>query len=315
MTATMFVPGTRLSPDEHETLLSKLTPAERKIHDWYQQFDADYAEKLRSNYGIHCSLVNAIQGCNVRELAWELQRAVQRRAWEDMPEYPGSPTQGKVLHLSFVEWVTSYLHTSVDDLMRIMSGQLPDADKAGEAAISVIDAMHSEDPEALKVLMHASPDSNLPGWRQLVDGKAKECNGKWTECATHLSDITAGKVTRGTDGKFTRAAGHAAWSDDTKGADRKPTSERERQRIRLRGLKDNPEKCAELGITTEGAQAAFDAMCRSSTIPLAEVGRIAGFQSGCSDKRLRLSPAITPAQAKAKLIAFYGKEWFAELIQ
>ena len=300
-----------MTPQEHEALLSKLTPAERKVHDWYQQFESEYADKLRANYGIHCSLITAIQGCNVRELAWELQRAVARRAWEDMPEYPGSVTQGKVLHLSFVEWVTSYLHTNVDELMRIMSGQLPDADKAGEAAISVIDAMHSEDPETLKVLMHSAPDSNLPGWRQLVDSKAKECSGKWTECATHLSDITAGKAGRPTG----NASGHDALIDNTKGDNRKPTSERERQRIRLRGLKDNPEKCAELGITTEGAQAAFDAMCRSSTIPLAEVGRIAGFKVNSTDKRLRLAPSITPEQAKTKLIAFYGAEWFSQLCQ
>lgn len=262
-----------MTPEEHEMLLSKLSPAERKIHDWYQQFDPDYADKLRANYGIHCSLVTAIQGCNVRELAWELQRAVARRAWEDMPEFPGNAIQGKVLHLSFVEWVTGYLHTSVDELMRIMSGQLPDADKAGEAAIAVIDAMHAEDPEALKVLMHSAPDSNLPGWRQLVDGKAKECNGKWTECATHLSDITAGKA--GRPKKNSTPDVELMDETKTKGT---PKSERERQRIRYRGLKDNPEKCAELGITTEGAEAAFTAMCKSSTISLAEVARIAGFK-------------------------------------
>ena len=226
---TAFVSGTRMTPEEYDALLSKLTPAERKLHDWYQQFDSDYADKLRANYGIHCSLVNAIQGCNVRELAWELQRAVARRAWEDMPEFPGNAIQGKVLHLSFVEWVNEYLHTSVDDLMRIMSGQLPDADKAGEAAIAVIDAMHAEDPDALKVLMHSSPDSNLLGWRQLVDGKAKECNGKWTECATHLSDITAGKVgnrgKRNADGTFSNAPPDGALDDDTKSANRTPKSD------------------------------------------------------------------------------------------
>ena len=196
--------------------------------------------------------------------------------------------------------------------MRIMSGQLPDADKAGEAAIAVIDAMYAEDPDALKTLMHSAPDSNLPGWRQLVDGKAKECNGKWTECATHLSDITKGKVTRGPDGKFTRAASGAAWSDSTKGDDRKPTSERERQRIRFRGLKDNPEKCAELGITTEGAQAAFDAMCRSSTIPLAEVGRIAGFKEK-TRKRIEIAGALTPAKVATKLISFFGRDQAAAI--
>jgi hypothetical protein len=315
MTATMFVPGTRLSPDEHETLLSKLTPAERKIHDWYQQFDADYAEKLRSNYGIHCSLVNAIQGCNVRELAWELQRAVQRRAWEDMPEYPGNATQGKVLHLSFVEWVESKLHIRVDDLMRLMSGQLPDADKAGEAAISVIDAMHQEDPEMLKVLMHASTNSNLPGWRQLVDGKAKECNGKWSVCASHLSDITAGKV--GGNGSNQHSKSNAtpdgALLDETR-SHRQPKDERERQRIRFRGLKDNPEKCAELGITTEGAKAAFEAMCNSRTIPLVEVGRIAGFKEK-PRKRIELSGAITPAQHYEKALAFFGEEHVRQFIQ
>lgn len=301
-----------MTPEEYDAMLSKLTPAERKLHDWYQQFDSDYADKLRANYGIHCSLVNAIQGCNVRELAWELQRAVARRAWEDMPEFPGNAIQGKVLHLSFVEWVNEYLHTSVDDLMRIMSGQLPDADKAGEAAIAVIDAMHAEDPDALKVLMHSSPDSNLPGWRQLVDGKAKECNGKWTECATHLSDITAGK--RG--GQTGNA--NASKNESTSGGDSfnkgQPKSERERQRIRYRGLKDNPEKCAELGITTEGAEAAFTAMCKSSTISLAEVARIAGFKDK-PRKRIELSGSLTPAQAKVKLIAFYGADWFAALTQ
>lgn len=301
-----------MTPEEYEALLSKLTPAERKIHDWYQQFDPDYAEKLRANYGIHCKLVTAIQGCNVRELAWELQRAIARRAWEDMPEYPGNPVQGKVLHLSFIEWVTDKLHTSVDELMRIMSGQLPDADKAGEAAIAVIDAMHAEDPDALKVLMHAAPDSNLPGWRQLIDGKAKECNGKWTECATHLSDITAGKR-GGQLGNSNASKNETAPGGDSFSVGR-PGSERERQRIRFRGLKENPAKCKELGITTDGAQAAFDAMCRSSTIPLAEVHRIAGFKE-TPRKRIELSGSLTPARAKAKLIAFYGEKWFVALTQ
>ena len=301
-----------MTPEEYEALLAKMTPSERKVYDWYQQFDREYADKLRVNYGIHCKLVEAIQGCNVRELAWELQRAVARRAWEDMPEYPGSPTQGKVLHLSFVEWVNSYLHTSVDELVRIMSGQLPDADKAGEAVIAVIDAMHAEDPETLKVLMHSAPDSNLPGWRQLVDGKAKECNGMWTQCATHLSDITAGKV--GTN-RYTvsSAASGAALSDDSKGDDRKPKSERERQRIRFRGLKDNPEKCAELGITTKGAQAAFDAMCRSSTIPLAEVGRIAGFKEK-PRKRIEISASLKTKAVASKLLSFFGKDFVAQLV-
>jgi hypothetical protein len=311
MTST-FVPGTRMTPEEHEALLSKLTPAERKVHDWYQQFETDYADKLRANYGIHCSLVNAIQGCNVRELAWELQRAVARRAWEDMPEFPGNAIQGKVLHLSFVEWVTGYLHTSVDELMRIMSGQLPDADKAGEAAISVIDAMFDEDPDALKVLMHSAPDSNLPGWRQLVDSKAKECNGKWTECASHLSDITAGKVGGDRRSKEFQTPSGGVCSDSTKGPNAHPKSERERQRIRLRGLKDNPEKCAELGITTDGAQAAFDAMCRSSTISLADVGRIAGFKEK-PRKRIEIAGALTSAKVAAKLIAFFGRDQAAAI--
>jgi len=311
-----FVSGTRMTPEEHQALFSKLTPTERKIHNWYQQFDTDYADKLRANYGIHCSLVNAIQGCNVRELAWELQRAVTRRAWEDMPEFPGNAIQGKVLHLSFIEWVTSYLHTSIDELMRIMSGQLPDADKAGEAAIAVINAMHAEDPDALKALMHSAPDSNLPGWRQLIDNKAKECNGKWTEASTHLSDITAGKVgghnPKGTDGKFTVAPSGGATVDGTKGANRCPTNERERQRVRYRGLKDNPEKCAELGITTEGAQAAFDAMCRSSSIPLAEVSRIAGFKQN-PRKRIELAGSLSSKVVANKLIAFYGADKAASI--
>jgi len=300
---TAFAPGTRMTPEEYNAMLSKLTPAERKLHDWYQQFDSDYADKLRANYGIHCSLVNAIQGCNVRELAWELQRAVARRAWEDMPEFPGNAIQGKVLHLSFMEWVNEYLHTSVDQLMRLMTGQLPDADKAGEAAIAVIDAMHAEDPDALKVLMHSAPDSNLPGWRQLVDGKAAECNGKWTECATHLSDITAGKVGRPKG----NATPDVAFTDETRTSKRNAKSERERQRIRYRGLKDNPAKCAELGITTEGAQAAFDAMCNSVTIPLAEVARIAGFKEN-PRKRIELAGALDPAKVAAKLLDFFGRD-------
>jgi hypothetical protein len=309
LTNDNFVLGTRMTLEEHEALLSKLTPAERKIHDWYQQFDADYAEKLRANYGIHCTLVNAIQGCNVRELAWELQRAVSRRAWEDMPEFPGNAIQGKVLHLSFIEWVTSYLHTSIDELMRIMSGQLPDADKAGEAAIAMIDAMHAEDPDALKALMHSAPDSNLPGWRQLIDNKAKECDGKWTEASTHLSDITAGKVGGNGNNQYAKSkpAPDAGLLDPTRDARSRPTNERERMRIRLRGLKDDPEKCKELGITTKSAQAAFDVMCRNANIPLAEVSRIAGFKQN-PRKRIELSGALSHAQVADKLINFFGRD-------
>jgi hypothetical protein len=154
---------------------------------------------------------------------------------------------------------------------------------------------------------YSTEGSNLPGWQKLIASKAAECNGKWTEAASHLADITAGK--RGVSNK---SASGADLLDPTNRRDGKPKSERERQRIRYRGLKDSPEACSKLGITTEGAQAAFDAMCRSRTISLAEVARIAGFKEN-PRKRIELSGALTPAQAKAKLIAFYGEEWFAEL--
>ena len=55
-------------------------------------------------------------------------------------------------------------------------------------------------------------------------------------------------------------------------------------------------------------------MCRNSTISLAEVGRIAGFKEN-PRKRIELAGSLTPTQARDKLIAFYGKEWFAELVQ
>jgi hypothetical protein len=303
---------TRITNDEQALLDSRLTSHERRVLDWYRQFEDTYAEKLQVNYKIHTSLSTAIKNCDVRELAWQMQRAIQHRAWEDMPEYPGSPTQGKVLHLSFTEWVEEYLFTNVDGLVRIMSGHLPQANEAGEAVIAVIDAVHAEDPQMLKTLMsdYSTEGSNLPGWQKLIASKAAECNGKWTEAASHLADITAGKV--GTNRYTAPSAASGAALDGTKGEDRKPKSERERQRIRYRGLKDSPEACSKLGITTEGAQAAFDAMCRSRTISLAEVARIAGFKEN-PRKRIELSGALTPAQAKAKLIAFYGEEWFAEL--
>jgi hypothetical protein len=311
---------TRITNDEQALLDSRLTSHERRVLDWYRQFEDTYAEKLQVNYKIHTSLSTAIKNCDVRELAWQMQRAIQHRAWEDMPEYPGSPTQGKVLHLSFTEWVEEYLFTNVDGLVRIMSGHLPQANEAGEAVIAVIDAVHAEDPQMLKTLMsdYSTEGSNLPGWQKLIASKAAECNGKWTEAASHLADITAGKVgaPEGNDNAAkdkNNAPSGGALNDDSKQAGkRQPKSERERQRIRYRGLKDSPEACSKLGITTEGAQAAFDAMCRSRTISLAEVARIAGFKEN-PRKRIELSGALTPAQAKAKLIAFYGEEWFAEL--
>lgn len=227
---------TRITNDEQALLDSRLTSHERRVLDWYRQFEDTYAEKLQVNYKIHTSLSTAIKNCDVRELAWQMQRAIQHRAWEDMPEYPGSPTQGKVLHLSFTEWVEEYLFTNVDGLVRIMSGHLPQANEAGEAVIAVIDAVHAEDPQMLKTLMsdYSTEGSNLPGWQKLIASKAAECNGKWTEAASHLADITAGKVgaPEGNDNAAkdkNNAPSGGALNDDSKQAGkRQPKSERQR---------------------------------------------------------------------------------------
>lgn len=291
--------------EEHDAMLSKMTPEELNLYSWYAQFPN--GDELQRNYRIHCKLSTAIKNCNVRELAVEMERAIRNRAWENMPEYPGNDIFGKVLNLSFVDWVENHLFSSVDTLMRLMSGQLPDADKAGDAAIAMIDALQEEDPDTLKVLMHSKADSNLPGWRQLVDSKAKECNGKWTQCSAHLSDITAGKVGGDRRSEKFQTASGAVCSDPTRDDRSRPTNERERQRVRLRGLKDNPAKCAAIGITAEGAQAAFEAMCTSATIPIAEIHRIAGFKEK-PRKRIEIAHALTPDRVAGKLISFFGRE-------
>jgi hypothetical protein len=308
MTTTAFVPGTRMTPEEYDAMLSKMSPEELRLHSWYAQFPN--GEELQLNYRIHCDVSKAISECDVRKIAHALQRAIANRAWEQLPEYPGNEVFGKVEHLSFIQWVEGKLHRSPSELVRVLSGHLPDPDEAGAAVLCVIDEIQAEDPDTLRSMLRKPAEANLPSLRQVVDSKAEQCNGKWTQVATHLSDITAGKVgghnPKGTDGKFTVAPSGGA-SDDTKSANRTPKSERERQRIRYRGLKDNPAKCAELGITTEGAQAAFDAMCNSVTIPLAEVARIAGFKEN-PRKRIELAGALDPAKVAAKLLDFFGRD-------
>ena len=192
-TQTKLVPGTRLTVEEHEALLNKMTPQERAIHEWYQQFETDYRDKLKHNISVTSSVIKAINGCDVRQLAHDLEHAIRLRVWEDLPTGLAQERHRKVEHFTFLQWCEQVLFTSPDELMRIMSGHLPDANTAGEAAIAVIDQVSSEEPDMLKVLTHQAPGTNLPGWRQLVDSKAKECNGKWSECAAYLSDVMLGR--------------------------------------------------------------------------------------------------------------------------
>jgi hypothetical protein len=307
MTTTAFVPGTRMTPEEYDAMLSKMSPEELRLHSWYAQFPN--GEELQLNYRIHCDVSKAISECDVRKIAHALQRAIANRAWEQLPEYPGNEVFGKVEHLSFIQWVEGKLHRSPSELVRVLSGHLPDPDEAGAAVLCVIDEIQAEDPDTLRSMLRKPAEANLPSLRQVVDSKAEQCNGKWTQVATHLSDITAGKVGARSGDQHWKNKSHNTPPDGVLSQPSKcqPTNERERQRIRYRGLKDNPAKCAELGITTEGAQAAFDAMCNSVTIPLAEVARIAGFKEN-PRKRIELAGALDPAKVAAKLLDFFGRD-------
>lgn len=290
------------------------TPHEDRVLAFYQSLGPERGSRVKANTDLTAAIKTDLQNMNLADLAAHMVAAIERRAWEEIAEYPGT-TKGAVKQLNFTQWVSSQLFTTPYELMRILTGHVADADTAANAAIAVITATDEEDHEQLLALTRdsAGAGTNQRGWYSMLKAKAEECNGRWTAATVVLNERRTGKVGApigNQNAKKNNAPGHGALSDPLPGIQegkRQPTSERERRMRHYRKLLKDEAARSKAGLSLENVQAAYDMGMRDDKVPLAELDRIAGYAHS-RDDRLRLSISNTPEQVAERLMAFYGSD-------
>lgn len=226
-------------------------------------------------------LGNALRNSDPRLTAHYLASCLNTRVWETGVVYmPSVPGRRKVRTWpSCVGWLEEELFTTPDAVMRAIAGSHPNIEEATTAASQLIQEIDQADHHLFLQLLADCPNgenSNLPGWRRLLESQAQLLGKEWAEVKGQMEELSIGTSKGGRPKKT--AAHHAAVNTDASlGADRKPTDARGRLIRTLRRLREDPKACKAKGTTAEKVDAAYQRLIRGLTTSVEGAKREAGI--------------------------------------
>lgn len=264
------------------------TNHELQAQEEAQRFIQSQTIEIQAATSLSQQLGNALRNSDPRLTAHYLASCLNMRVWEAGVVFMASvPGKRKVRTWpTLVGWLEEELFTTPDSVMRAIAGSHPDIEEATTAAGQLIEEINEADHHLFLQLLADCPngeDSNLPGWRRLLESQAKLLGPQWAAVKAQMEELSVNsagntKSTRGKDGKFTNSPYHGELDKDTSiGSNGHPKDERGRLIRSLRRMREDPAACKERGTTIEKVDAAYQRLIRGLTPSVEAARREAGI--------------------------------------
>lgn len=264
------------------------TNFELQAQEEAQRFIQSQPLEIQAATSISQQLGTALRNSDPRLTAHYLAECLNMRVWETGVVFMASvPSKRKVRTWpTLVGWLEEELFTTPDAVMRAIAGSHPDIEEATTAAGQLIQEINDADHHLFLQLLADCPngeDSNLPGWRRLLESQAKLLGKQWVMVKAQMEDLSI-KPGGGQPGnrnavknKDDAAYRAASSSDPSLGADRKPTDARGRLIRSLRRMREDPDACKAKGTTVEKVDTAYQRLIRGLTQSVEAARREAGI--------------------------------------
>jgi hypothetical protein len=233
-------------------------------------------------------LGNALRNSDPRLTAHYLASCLNSRVWETGVVYMASvPGRRKVRTWpSCVGWLEEELFTTPDAVMRAIAGSHPNIEEATTAASQLIQEINEADHHLFLQLLADCPNgenSNLPGWRRLLESQAQLLGSEWAAVKAQMEELSikqrgAPKGSRNAAKDRNNSPHHGELNQKGGVAvNGHPTDARGRLIRTLRRLREDPEACKAKGTTTAKVDAAYQRLIRGLTSSVEGAKREAGI--------------------------------------
>lgn len=257
------------------------------------RLNTELTEKLKSHY-----LTNS-----PKQVAMTLVSCIQGRVWEAVAYMAGAERHQQVRSYTPLQWMRECIGVEPDELMRTVAGDLADPKEAASAAKTLTELVKAEEPQTFRRCLadvELPKGIKLPGWRRLLQEKAKMPGGPWVEAQAALD--TEAKPGQGTRTDLGRGPREVATANP---------GTRDNIRRRLERYAEDPSACKERGTKPEKVEQALALFLRGQ-LSAAAAERQAGLaKPRHQDVRLRMNGSVH--DIAMRLIEAMGKDKAAEL--
>lgn len=285
-----------------------MTPvtAQQQAQETRAQFFADLPQEIRLNTELTEKLKSHYLTNSPKQVAMTLVSCIQGRVWEGIAYMAGAQRHQEVRSYTPLQWMRECIGVEPDELMRTVAGDLADPEEAASAAKTLTELVKTEEPQTFRRYLadvELPRGIKLPGWRRLLQEKAKIPGGPWVEAQAALDREVQQPV--GTN-RFTSSStgGPPVLSHPERGT-------RDNIRRRLEKYAADPAACAERGTKPEQVEEALSLFLRGQ-LNAAAAERHAGLAKP-RNQAARLRMGGTVNDIAMRLIEAMGRDKATEL--
>lgn len=287
--------------------MSTLT-AQRQAQDTREQFFDELPQSVRLNTELTERLKSHYLTNSPKQVAMTLVSCIQGRVWEAVAFMAGAERHQEVRQYTPLQWMRECIGVEPDELMRTVAGDLADPEEAASAAKTLTELVKAEEPQTFRRYLadvELPKGIKLPGWRRLLQEKAKIPGGPWVEAQAALDREVKADASKGgrppkTDGGPPQVIGTRVESTSRDGI-----------RRRLERYAADPDACAERGVKPEQVDRALTLFLRGQ-LSAAAAEREAGLAKP-RNQAARLRMGGTVNDIAMRLIDAMGRDKAAEL--
>jgi hypothetical protein len=286
--------------------MSTLT-AQRQAQGVRQQFFDELPQSVRLNTELSERLKSHYLTNSPKQVAMTLVSCIQGRVWEAVAYMAGAERHQEVRQYTPLQWMRECIGVEPDELMRTVAGDLADPEEAASAAKTLTELVKAEEPQTFRRYLadvELPKGIKLPGWRRLLQEKAKIPGGPWVEAQAALDRDAKGEAG---DNQHTGSGGPPL----PKGITKAEHGTRDNIRRRLERYAADPAACAERGVKPEQVDRALTLFLRGQ-LSAAAAEREAGLAKP-RNQAARLRMGGTVNDIAMRLIEAMGRDKAAEL--
>ena len=280
-----------------------MSTSQQQAQETREQFFDDLPPSVRLNTELTERLKSHYLTNSPKQVAMTLVSCIQGRVWEAVAYMAGAERHQQVRSYSPLQWMRECIGVEPDELMRTVAGDLADPEEAASAAKTLTELVKAEEPQTFRrclVDVELPNNVKLPGWRRLLQEKAKIPGGPWVAAQAALD--------REVQSPAHRPTGKSEGPSQLRPA----TGTRDNIRRRLERFAEDPAACAEKGTKPEKVEKALALFLRGQ-VSAAGAERAAGLAKP-KNLAARLRMGGTPTDIAMRLIDAMGKEKAAELV-
>lgn len=280
--------------------------AQQQAQERRDQFFDELPQEVRLNTELTERLKGHYLTNSPKQVAMTLVSCIQGKVWEAIAYMAGAERHQEVRSYTPLQWMRECIGVEPDELMRTVAGDLADPEEAASAAKTLTELVKEEEPQTFRRYLadvELPKGIKLPGWRRLLQEKAKIPGGPWVEAQAALDREVQRPV--GTN-RFTSDSGEgpSLLSKPAPGT-------RDNIRRRLERYAEDPAACKERGTKPEKVEQALALFLRGQ-LSAAAAEREAGLaKPRHQDVRLRMNGTVQ--DVAMRLIEAMGRDKAAEL--